>query len=580
MKISMRLLCLLLAITFAITGCKDEEVESDERYNIFSVEDLGQAFKSTGLKDAQNDFNAIPISLLGTVTNIGEDGSFELSSDYVTIKVGITTGDYATVFNDLKDKDFVEGIGVRVDGVLSNIDINCENSEDKSELMSEYEAENTTVETTTEATTAETTTAETTTAETTVEITTMIATETVTENTSTVTETPTETTTSIDEYALSLGLDLEGIDETDAPLKYRIRSDNYDCTYTAELTNVTYVGLLTEEYTQPLYELEAYDIPVELTAGELILYAKEDVIARREAAIRQAEIEQEEAEKARLNKMSISELQTYIKGGCDGSSIAEPNVDAYNASPLTCFVIQNNSIMGLSDEGKKLKTLVVPDMTIPDNTLLWDDLKEANCVETLIFKGRHFVETRVKTPETEAERKKREYNKLPEPYTIEYSSDFNVKTAALKGCTSLKVLALPYGINTIGSSAFADCTNLEYVKMPVEVFTLEGHIFDGCDKIISLIMPETIRQNYSTEVLYNMAGLKNLIFTSNDAASAGIVDEDMYMFKGCDSLERVAISNTTQFDRSRLENAYKGLDKISFKFTQKAEVVENETKQN
>ena len=49
----MRLLCLLLAITFAITGCKDEEVESDERYNIFSVEDLGQAFKSTGLKDAQ-----------------------------------------------------------------------------------------------------------------------------------------------------------------------------------------------------------------------------------------------------------------------------------------------------------------------------------------------------------------------------------------------------------------------------------------------------------------------------------------------------------------------------------------------
>ena len=116
--------------------------------------------------------------------------------------------------------------------------------------------------------------------------------------------------------------------------------------------------------------------------------------------------------------------------------------------------------------------------------------------------------------------------------------------------------------------------------MPERVFSLQDNIFENSNKIVSLIMPVQIIQNWSTEALYSMGGLKNLIFTSNTAPSAGVLDEDMYIFKGCNKLERVVLSPTVQFNRSLLDNSYKGLEKVNLKFTTTATTATTTTNNN
>ena len=552
-----RLICIfnvLLLIVCGSVGCKKTENTTEEQYNVFSVEDLGRTFKASDLGYISENFAETPISILGTISAIG-DSSITLESDYLTVDA-VLPENYSELL-DMSKKDFVEGANVRLDGTLRNIDIQCENEEDYAKLHTPaaVDTEESSVSQTIQAAEAQA--------------------EGQTQGLDTQ-ETATETTTSVEQYAESLGVSLEDVSPAEAPISLLVRSELYDCRFTASLEDITYIGE-PGEYTTPILELTPYTIPDLVTEDELIDTAKQTRVQNKLAELEATNQAKLEAEQLRLNNMTIPEFTDYIKTGTGGASAPEPNPDKYQATPNSYFRISNNAIMGLTDAGKKLTTVVVPDMPIPDDTQLWDDLKAGNTVEVLMFKGKHFTETQVPTPETPAEKRKREFNDLPQPYTTVYSSDLSVKTAALKGCSSIRIIALPYGINSIGSEAFANCTNLAYIRMPVDVFNLEGHIFDGDGKIVSLIMPDNIRTNYSTEVLYNMPGLKNLIFTSNNATAAGIVDAEMYMFKGCTSLERVAISNTVQFDRSRLENAYPGLDNISFKFAQKAETVETTT---
>lgn len=577
----MKRILALICIVVLCVGCGKEPVEEETVYNLFTVEDLGKSMKALGQRDTNTYFGSLQISLIGTITNPSED-SFQMIADGISVNVPIS--DLADGIMTVKSKEYLEGTPVIVSGILGTIGLECQEEGDLEKLKAEYaeqiskEMETTesttkipTEELTTEATTVQAVSQATTQAQTVTQ-----ATEQGTEQTTVAVteETTTETTTTIQELADSVDVDISKLTPNDAPLIDRIRSDSYTCTYRVTMTEVAHIDKYSpkegDEYTAPMYELEPYEIPTTLTEDQLLESAQMKVINAKIQADKEAEQARIQKEKTRLNNMSIAELSVYIRGGREGLSSPEPNPDKYAPTPMYYFKVTDGNIMGLTDAGKTLKTIIVPDVPVPDNTGLWDDIKASNNVEVLMFKGKHFLETKVPTPETESEKRIREYNKLPQPFTMEYSSDFKVKTAALRGCTSLRILALPYGVDTVGEYAFADCPNLEYVRMPVQAFSLEGHIFDKNKSIVSLIMPEKIHRSYNVEVLYNMYGLTNLIFTSNYADSAGIVDGDMYIFKGCNNLERVAISNTQQFDRSRLENAYKGLDNIVFKFEQRA----------
>ena len=604
MKLISRGVVSLLAVSLMLMGCTGttgvgKEESETEDYS-FTVEQLGKILKAGD--NTQEELEHTDATIYGKISSLGENG-LELEGSNITVAVDYTDN----LLEKGVPKKLEVGKLVRIDGMIDTIELECDD-----EIKKELENTTTTTETTTETTmttTMTTTNATATDTDTTTATTTMTMTmtmttgkaeeatanEVTTEQTSLIASAETKdeqgtkqsqsqsqsqsqegkeetTQDSLEQEAKELGVDLSKVSVQEAPIVYRLRSNLVESSYNVKFTFISKLEEVDDETLnkiEPKIDGKSYKIPELLTEEELLVEAKKKAIEDKKNEAKIMEEKAEQAERDRLNSLSQADLETYIKQGSDGQTSAEPVLSSYEATPIKYFrVVKGNKLQGLTDTGKELKTIIVPEnLVIECDSELWDDLKSANKVEFLGFRGTYFTATKVYKEESVSEKAKREYNGLPAPYTYSYASNFNIKSGALEGCTSLKVLVLPYGVNTVGSKAFSNCPNLNYVKMPERVFSLQDNIFENSNKIVSLIMPVQIIQNWSTEALYSMGGLKNLIFTSNTAPSAGVLDEDMYIFKGCNKLERVVLSPTVQFNRSLLDNSYKGLEKVNLKFT-------------
>jgi len=597
MKLISRGVVSLLAVSLMLMGCTGKtgvgKEESETEDYSFTVEQLGKILKAGD--NTREDLEHTDATIYGKISSLGENG-LELEGSNITVAVDYTDN----LLEKGVPKKLEVGKLVRIDGMIDTIELECDD-EIKKELENTTTTETTTETTTTNATATDTDT-DTTTATTTMTMTMTTgkaeeatANEVTTEQTSLIASAETKdeqgtkqsqsqsqsqsqegkeetTQDSLEQEAKELGVDLSKVSVQEAPIVYRLRSNLVESSYNVKFTFISKLEEVDDETLnkiEPKIDGKSYKIPELLTEEELLVEAKKKAIEDKKNEAKIMEEKAEQAERDRLNSLSQADLETYIKQGSDGQTSAEPVLSSYEATPIKYFrVVKGNKLQGLTDTGKELKTIIVPEnLVIESDSELWDDLKSANKVEFLGFKGTYFTATKVYKEESISEKAKREYNGLPAPYTYSYASNFNIKSGALEGCTSLKVLVLPYGVHTVGSKAFSNCPNLNYVKMPERVFSLQDNIFENSNKIVSLIMPVQIIQNWSTEALYDMGGLKNLIFTSNTATSAGVLDEDMYIFKGCNKLERVVLSPTVQFNRSLLDNSYKGLEKVNLKFT-------------
>lgn len=594
MKLISRGVVSLLAVSLMLMGCTGKtgvgKEESETEDYSFTVEQLGKILKAGD--NTREELEHTDATIYGKISSLGENG-LELEGSNITVAVDYTDN----LLEKGVPKKLEVGKLVRIDGMIDTIELECDD-EIKKELEN---TTTTTTETTTETTmttTNATDTATDTDTTTTMTMTTgkteeATANEVTTEQTSLIASAETKdeqgtkqsqsqsqsqegkeetTQDSLEQEAKELGVDLSKVSVQEAPIVYRLRSNLVESSYNVKFTFISKLEEVDDETLnkiEPKIDGKSYKIPELLTEEELLVEAKKKAIEDKKNEAKIMEEKAEQAERDRLNSLSQADLETYIKQGSDGQTSAEPVLSSYEATPIKYFrVVNGNKLQGLTDTGKELKTIIVPEnLVIESDSELWDDLKSANKVEFLGFKGTYFTATKVYKEESISEKAKREYNGLPAPYTYSYASNFNIKSGALEGCTSLKVLVLPYGVHTVGSKAFSNCPNLNYVKMPERVFSLQDNIFENSNKIVSLIMPVQIIQNWSTEALYSMGGLKNLIFTSNTAPSAGVLDEDMYIYKGCNKLERVVLSPTVQFNRSLLDNSYKGLEKVNLKFT-------------
>lgn len=599
MKLISRGVVSLLAVSLMLMGCTGKtgvgKEESETEDYSFTVEQLGKILKAGD--NTREDLEHTDATIYGKISSLGENG-LELEGSNITVAVDYTDN----LLEKGVPKKLEVGKLVRIDGMIDTIELECDD-EIKKELENTTTTETTTETTTTNATaTATATDTDTTTATTTMTMTMTTgkaeeatANEVTTEQTSLIASAETKdeqgtkqsqsqsqsqsqegkeetTQDSLEQEAKELGVDLSKVSVQEAPVVYRLRSNLVESSYNVKFTFISKLEEIDDETLnkiEPRIDGKSYKIPELLTEEDLLVEAKKKAIEDKKNEAKIMKEKAEQAERDRLNSLSQADLETYIKQGSDGQTSAEPVLSSYEATPIKYFrVVNGNKLQGLTDTGKELKTIIVPEnLVIESDSELWDDLKSANKVEFLGFRGTYFTATKVYKEESVSEKAKREYNGLPAPYTYSYASNFNIKSGALEGCTSLKVLVLPYGVNTVGSKAFSNCPNLNYVKMPERVFSLQDNIFENSNKIVSLIMPVQIIQNWSTEALYDMGGLKNLIFTSNTATSAGVLDEDMYIFKGCNKLERVVLSPTVQFNRSLLDNSYKGLEKVNLKFT-------------
>lgn len=610
MKLISRGVVSLLAVSLMLMGCTGttgvgKEESETEDYS-FTVEQLGKILKAGD--NTREELEHTDATIYGKISSLGENG-LELEGSNITVAVDYTDN----LLEKGVPKKLEVGKLVRIDGMIDTIELECDD-EIKKELENTTTTE-TTTETTMTTTNATATATDTTTATTTMTMTMTTgkteeatANEVTTEQTSLIASAETKdeqgtkqtqvqsqsqsqegkeetTQDSLEQEAKELGVDLSKVSVQEAPIVYRLRSNLVESSYNVKFTFISKLEEVDDETLnkiEPKIDGKSYKIPELLTEEELLVEAKKKAIEDKKNEAKIMEEKAEQAERDRLNSLSQADLETYIKQGSDGQTSAEPVLSSYEATPIKYFrVVNGNKLQGLTDTGKELKTIIVPEnLVIESDSELWDDLKSANKVEFLGFKGTYFTATKVYKEESISEKAKREYNGLPAPYTYSYASNFNIKSGALEGCTSLKVLVLPYGVHTVGSKAFSNCPNLNYVKMPERVFSLQDNIFENSNKIVSLIMPVQIIQNWSTEALYSMGGLKNLIFTSNTAPSAGVLDEDMYIFKGCNKLERVVLSPTVQFNRSLLDNSYKGLEKVNLKFTTTATSTATTTNNN
>ena len=103
--------------------------------------------------------------------------------------------------------------------------------------------------------------------------------------------------------------------------------------------------------------------------------------------------------------------------------------------------------------------------------------------------------------------------------TFDFGPNFATKhipAFTFKGCTSLKSVKLPSGINTICRGTFSGCSSLSNIEIPISVTSLESKLFENCTSITEINVPPRV------ESLGN------------------------YIFRGCTNLKRVNLPRWTK----------------------------------
>ncbi len=129
---------------------------------------------------------------------------------------------------------------------------------------------------------------------------------------------------------------------------------------------------------------------------------------------------------------------------------------------------------------EKLKSIVIPEgvETIEEHAFLSCPLLEyvhipssIDCVKTEAFK---------------------DCTKL---YYLDFAQgirSLNFEENVFNGCTGLKHISLPEGLEKLGNNTFLNCTALRSIRLPSTLKTIGDKAFWGCIKLISIIIPENV----------------------------------------------------------------------------------------
>ena len=120
------------------------------------------------------------------------------------------------------------------------------------------------------------------------------------------------------------------------------------------------------------------------------------------------------------------------------------------------------------------------------------------------------------------------------PYGIK-----TIGSSAFEGCAYLTSIALPESVTNIGSSAFYKCTNLQHIMVPNSVTEIGNSAFSYCTSLIDFIIPT----NLTTISMYTFeycSGLKSITIHKDVTIIGGDA------FYSCDSLNTVYYEGTEE----------------------------------
>ena len=65
------------------------------------------------------------------------------------------------------------------------------------------------------------------------------------------------------------------------------------------------------------------------------------------------------------------------------------------------------------------------------------------------------------------------------------------------GCTQLKEVVIPEGVEEISWNAFSGCTSLEVVVLPSTIKKIDSYAFDDCVNLKTIVLPDTLEEVYA-----------------------------------------------------------------------------------
>lgn len=107
-----------------------------------------------------------------------------------------------------------------------------------------------------------------------------------------------------------------------------------------------------------------------------------------------------------------------------------------------------------------------------------------------------------------------------------------IKSGAFQACTQLPEITLPDSVTTINDHIFSGCSNLTAVSLSNNIATIPQDAFHDCTSLTAISIPDNVT-TVETEAFLNCSGLTTLQLSENIET----LGEDV--FKNCNHLSRI-----------------------------------------
>ena len=118
------------------------------------------------------------------------------------------------------------------------------------------------------------------------------------------------------------------------------------------------------------------------------------------------------------------------------------------------------------------------------------------------------------------------------------------------GCRTTRI---PYGVASIGESAFSNCSNLSSITIPSSVNTIDRYAFEYCTSLSSINIPSSVKT-------INNNAFQGCTSLSSVNIPNGVTSIAASLFEGCTSLSSVNIPNGV---KQISQNAFRGCSSLN-----------------
>lgn len=109
-----------------------------------------------------------------------------------------------------------------------------------------------------------------------------------------------------------------------------------------------------------------------------------------------------------------------------------------------------------------------------------------------------------------------------------------IEEHAFEGCSRLRKITLPKGVEVIGEGAFAECAGLTAITIPKGVKLIPPRAFSGCVRLVELNLPESLESigDYAFNRCASLVEVK---------IPEGTHSMDLHVFEQCSKLKHVSL---------------------------------------